>query len=80
MLPHPPHSPDLVPSDYHPFPKLTEHLKGQRFSCDEEVKSAVRKLFKNKTLFLKGGFKNWCNFGGNLLKCWRFCGKIIMQL
>jgi len=43
VLPHPPYSPDLAPSDFHLFPKLKEHLKGQRFSCDEEVKSAVRK-------------------------------------
>jgi hypothetical protein len=28
----------LAPSDFHLFPKLKEHLKGQRFSCDEEVK------------------------------------------
>jgi len=43
VLPHPPYSPDLAPSYFHLFPKLKEHLKGQRFSCDEEVKSAVRK-------------------------------------
>jgi len=40
---HPPNGPDLAPSDFHLFPKLKEHLKGQCFSCDEEVKSAVRK-------------------------------------
>jgi len=42
VLPHPPYSPDLAPSDFYLFPELKEHLKGQRFSCDEEVKSAVR--------------------------------------
>ena len=58
MLPHPPYSPDLAPSDFHLFPKLKEHLKGQRFRCDEEVKSAVRKLFqKQNTHFLKDGFQ-----------------------
>ena len=35
VLPHPPYSPDLTPSDFHLFPKLKEHLKGQRFSYDE---------------------------------------------
>ena len=58
VLPHPLYSPDLVPSDFHLFPKLKEHLKGQRFSCDEEVKSAVRKWFqKQNTNFFKDGFQ-----------------------
>jgi len=46
VLPHPPYSADLVPSDFHLFPKLKEHLKGQRFTCDAEVKYAVRKWLK----------------------------------
>ena len=58
MLSHPPHSPDLAPSDFHLFQKLKEHLKGQRFSCDEEVKSAVRKwVQKQNTYFFKNGFQ-----------------------
>ena len=48
VLLHPLYSPDLAPSDFHLFPKLKEHLKGQRFSCDEEVKSAVRKWFQKQ--------------------------------
>jgi len=50
LLPHPPYSPDLAPSDFHLFPELKEHLKGQRFSCDEEVNSAVRKWFKKRNM------------------------------
>jgi hypothetical protein len=35
-----------------PSPKTKETLEGQRFSCDEEVKSAVRKWFqKHQFLF-----------------------------
>jgi hypothetical protein len=35
-----------------------EHLKGQRFSCDEELNSAVRKWFqKQKTNFFMDRFK-----------------------
>jgi histone-lysine N-methyltransferase SETMAR len=41
IVPHPPYSPDLAPSDFHLFPKLKEHLKGQRYTSDEEVKAAV---------------------------------------
>jgi len=59
VLPHPPYSPDLAPSDFHLLPELKEHVKGQRFSCDEEVKSAVRKWFQkqNTNFFLKEEFK-----------------------
>ena len=58
VLLHPPYSPDLAPSNFHLFPNLKEHLKGQCFSCDEEVKSAVRKWFqKQNTNFFKGEFQ-----------------------
>jgi len=44
-----------------------EHLKGQHFSCDEEVKSAVKKWFqKQNTNFFKDGFQK-------LVHCWRTC-------
>ena len=67
VLPHPPYGPDLAPSDFHLFPKLKEHLKGQRFSSDEEVKSAVRKWFrKQNTIFCKDGFQK-------LVPRWRKC-------
>ena len=40
-LPHPPYSPDLAPSDFHLFPKLKEHLRGNRYADNEELKTAV---------------------------------------
>lgn len=45
LLPHPPYSPDLAPSDFHMFPNLKKHLGGQRFSTNEEVQSAVTDFF-----------------------------------
>ena len=46
-----------------------------------KVKSAVWKWFpKQNTNFLRTDLKNWCSVGGSVLKCWWFCGKIIMQL
>jgi len=67
VLPHPPYSRDLAPSDFHLFPKPKERLKGQRFSCDEEAKSAVRKWCKKQnTNFFKGGFQK-------LVQRWREC-------
>ena len=41
VLPHPPFSPDLTPSDFHLFGPLKEFLRGQHFSTDDEVKQAV---------------------------------------
>ena len=67
VLPHPLYSQNLAPSDFHLFPKLKEHLKVQCFSCDEEVKSAVRKWFqKQNTNFFKDGFQK-------LVQHWRRC-------
>ena len=59
-LPHPPYSPDLAPSDFHVFANLKENMKGQRFTCDEEVKSAVSRCFQkqNTNFFLRTDFKN----------------------
>jgi hypothetical protein len=39
---HPPHSPDLTPSDFHLFGKLKEHLSGKRFASDQEVENETR--------------------------------------
>jgi len=40
-LDHPPHSPDLAPSDYHLFPGLKKQRKGRHFSSDAEVISTA---------------------------------------
>jgi len=39
-LHHSPVSPELAPSDYHPFPVLKNLLKGRHFSSDAEVIAA----------------------------------------
>jgi histone-lysine N-methyltransferase SETMAR len=39
-LDHPPYSPDLAPSDYHPFPGLKKQLKGLHFLSNMEVIAA----------------------------------------
>jgi histone-lysine N-methyltransferase SETMAR len=36
-LPHPPYSPDLVPSDYHIFSSLSNNLRGVSFNNDAEL-------------------------------------------
>ena len=41
ILPHPPYSPDLTPSDYYLFPKLKYVLRGKRFETNNDVIEAV---------------------------------------
>ena len=38
---YPPYYPDLALSDYHLFPNLKQHLHGQRYSTDDELKYAT---------------------------------------
>ena len=48
IVPHPPHSPDLAPSDFHLFPLMKEDLKGNHFSSDEEVQQFVDQWLRGK--------------------------------
>jgi hypothetical protein len=48
VLAHPPHSPDLAPSDYHLVTKLKESLAGKTFSDDGEVQDAVITWLKGR--------------------------------
>jgi hypothetical protein len=41
VLPRPPHSPDLAPSDFHLFWPLKDALRRRNLRSDEEVKKAV---------------------------------------
>jgi len=56
VVPHPPYSTGLAPSDFWLFPKLKETLKGQHFSSDAEVEAAVSKWIssQSKTFFIHG--------------------------
>lgn len=42
VLPHPPYSPDLAPSDYHLFGALKKPLRGHHFADFQELQDAVR--------------------------------------
>ncbi|XP_025829860.1 uncharacterized protein LOC112904322 [Agrilus planipennis] len=46
LMPHPPYSPDLAPSDYFLFPNLKKWLGGKRFADNEEVIEAVNGYFE----------------------------------
>lgn len=46
LLPHPPYSPDLAPSDFFLFPNLKKWLGGQRFMSDDEVITKTEEYFE----------------------------------
>ena len=45
LLPHPPYSPDLAPSDYWLFPNFKKALKGQKYEDTSEVIAAANQWF-----------------------------------
>jgi [histone H3]-lysine36 N-dimethyltransferase SETMAR len=45
LLPHPPYSPDLAPSDYHLFRSLSNYLRGKKFKNEEVLKIELQKFF-----------------------------------
>ena len=56
ILPHPPYSPDLAPSDYFLFPNMKTSLGGKRFLSNEEIIAAKNEYFEgfDKSYFLEG--------------------------
>jgi len=60
LLPHPPYSPDLAPSDYWLFADLKRMLQGKRFGSNEEVIAEIEAYFeanrstKDKSFYKKG--------------------------
>ena len=46
---HPPYSPDLVPSDYHLFHSLDNHLRGKSFTNEANLRQALTDFFASKT-------------------------------
>lgn len=48
LLPHPPYSPDLAPSDYHLFLSLSNDLAGKKFKNETELKQYLQSFFDSK--------------------------------
>jgi len=48
VLPHPPYSPDIAPSDYHLFRSLQHFLSGKIFRDTHEVETALSEYFASK--------------------------------
>ena len=48
VLPHPPYSPDLAPSDYHLFRSVAHGLEDKHFGSYEEVKKWIDSWIASK--------------------------------
>ena len=48
VLPHPPYSPDVTPSDFCLFPKLKSNLRGTQFGSNEGVIAAVNEYLEDQ--------------------------------
>ena len=59
VIPHPPCSPDLAPSDYYLCRSLQNHLHGKAFDSNEAVENELIQLFasKNQTFYESGIMK-----------------------
>jgi len=56
VLPHPPYSPDIAPSDYHLFRSMTHGLSEQHFTSYEDIKNCIDDWIasKNEVFFRRG--------------------------
>jgi hypothetical protein len=61
---HPPHSPDLAPSDFHLFGPMKVHLGGYIFQNDDESTSSILNwlCIQNKS-FCAAGTRNLPGWG-----------------
>jgi len=67
ILPHPPYSPDLAPSDFHLFPAMTLFLKGKHFPDDAALISEVMSWSEDQPgMFYKNGLQS-------CIKRWEKC-------
>lgn len=70
LLPHPPYSPDLAPSDYHLFSALKQPLRGHHFASLDDMKSAVNTWIRETPpSFFESGIKK-------LKERWQKCIKL----
>jgi transposase len=56
VLPHPPYSPDLAPSDYHLFRSMAHFLRGRQFDDEDELGAGIEEFFasKNRDWYRRG--------------------------
>jgi len=61
-VPHPAYTPDLAPSDFYVFSKMTLRLKGQRFISIEKIEAELQQVLNTTTpAFLNECIQKWHN-------------------
>ena len=59
ILPHPPYSPDLAPTDYHLFRTLSNDLREKKFDDESELKVYLTNFFNSQSLkFYREGIES----------------------
>ena len=59
-MPHPPYSPDIAPSEFFLFPRMTKFLKGKHLANVEEVKQKTAEALKGIIIDeFKNCFEQW---------------------
>lgn len=48
VLPHPPYSPDIAPTDYHLFRSLQHHLEDKEYDDQQQLDTDIRTFFASK--------------------------------
>ena len=59
VLPHPPYSPDLAPTDYHLLRSLSNVMRRVSFNSDAELRACLDEFFESKSNnFYRKGIEN----------------------
>lgn len=70
VLPHPPYSPDIAPSDYHLFRRLDSHLKGKSFTSDHDVEAELIQFFRSlPSQFYRSGIEKLPDRWRQIIAC-----------
>jgi len=65
IVPHPPHSPDLLPTNYHFFKHLDTFLQGKRFHNWQDAENAFQEFVESQSMdFYATGINK-------LISCWQ---------
>lgn len=70
VLPHPPYSPDIAPSDYHLFRSLQHHLSEKIFETEDMLKHDIDTFFASKPpSFFRSGIESLATRWQKVVDC-----------
>ena len=68
VLPHPPYSPDLAPSDYHLFGFVKNHMRDQHYETNEALQLYVNVFGQLERSSTAREYSNFQNGGKNVYR------------